>query len=1105
MEFTKITSFVDLGATEAEKEKFIQQIRAVVDEIKKSGKIETNLAGASDMKTAARAMQELAQSQAKLTQEAKKTERALLDQAKASKLAAQADKEKAAAARQSAAATNEQARAELNQAKAVTETNKQKILQQKYEAAVTKEKERAEKAADRAAKLAAKEGDAYERLKKQYNETAANAKRLGIEKGLDNEETMQAIALAQTYYGQLIKVETAVGQSQRAVGQYTNATFALSQVLREAPSFINSVQTGFMALSNNLPILSDEFGKLSKATGSSMKALGIMFRSLFTFQTALVIGITLLTAYGKQIGNWISSLFAGSGALDKLRASQDALNHAFSDNSYAEAVKNLNELRINIDLAKKGFLDKDKVLKQYNESLGETIGEAKSLNEAEQLIVKNGPAYLKLTLLKAAANYALAEAAKLAVELAKQEADPNSRNLAVTLRRTEAEAKYGKAIRESAQYQKLLRAENNAFNKQLEERTPANIEAYDKLKGAAQAFYEEQLTLKAGGVKAQNQKTLQNIAEDFQRQAAELASKFNLDFFGGDFEDKDKEDKLSKTKVDFAKDLAKQQADQLKLSNEITRTRLEGEAAALLASAQKERKVLQERGESYESFNARQVAAFQDQVEAYQKYYDKVLELNRFNTKAQLAELDIRTAEEKRAIQEQLDDKTVQLTTEQRKELQDTLVAIDAKAAKEKELIVEQGNQQLLAFERQYESEVTAATKAGLDDRIKKRLEYLEKLRTLIEKERDLQNDVLATVIAEEQLELNKRLRNREITLKQYHDLRLKLAKKAASEELDNEIDYYERLLKATATTEEERRAIEAKLAELRLKKDQEITDKKIKNMEQLRDAATKIGNELLATFEAFVVGGYEREKNAVQDLIDKNEERRQRDLEIAQQTSTTAQEAADRTIAINARADAQKTALERKQRQIDQERARFERAMEISRIIGQTTALSGPPPAPPNPILAATIGATGALQLARVLATPIPKYAQGLDEAREDHLAIVGDGGRREVIHNPDGSNWLTPAIPTLAWIQKGASVSKSEEEARSVYGVLANGELGLMPADNGMAAFTATVKKEMKLTRQAIANKRENHFKINNGRISMSTKDGYNETEYLNQNLSF
>jgi hypothetical protein len=1067
MEFVKVSSFIDLKATGAEKEALLSQVEEVIARIKSLEKVEVKLGAAPSSKEALKAMADMAKNQADLTKEAKKYEDQLLRTVKAEKLLADTEKSRAAAMASTARATKEATAADLNRTKATTETNKQKILQQKYEAAVTKEIERQEKAKVKAEAALRKESDAYEILKKNYNDAAATAKRLLATKDADAKATQEAVLLAQKYYVELVKIETAVGQAQRQVGQYQNATFALNQVLREAPSFINSVQTGFMAISNNLPILSDQYKQLVAATGSSSKAMGILVKSLFTWNTAMVVGITLLTAFGKQIGQFFSDLFAGSKSLDAMKRSQELLNEAFKDSSYADAIKEVKELTHVIKLAQGGFIDKEKALKMYNETIGKTIGEAKTLDEAERLLVKNGPAYIQMMLYKAAANLALSQAAAKALEATQAALKP---------------AEKFTSLSDKVFATPLLFAPGgpDKFGQLL------RIQGERRKASATQQLNQEE-------------KDLTEIAQDYQDMAAIVAEKFQLDFFGGQFEDKD--DKSGKSNEDFKKLAKKQAEDRLKIQNEITRTRLEGEAAALKEAASKERELEILKGESIESFQARQAASFQVQLEQYQAYYNKVQELNEFNTRAALQELEIQTKNEKEALQEKLDDPTLKLTAEQRADIQQALTEIDLTEIEKRKLISLQGNEAILAFDREYENEITELTKEELDERIKARLEYYAKLEAALKKEFEIQNNNLHALRDQTLLGLNQELQRGEISVKEYNKRRLAISKKFAIEDLDNQIFYFEELLKKTADTEEERADIEAKLAALRLKKDEEITNKKISNMEKLKEAQKRLRDEAVQTFEAIIVARFEREKNQVADQIEQLEEKKQKDIEVANATAANAAEAADRVTVINARAAAQREALERRQRQIAQERARFEKAAAIAKIIADTA--SAVVQALPDIPLSIIMAGIGALQLARTIATPIPRYKEGVDY----HLggpAIVGDGGRPEYVRNPDGSGWITPDRPTFTVLPRGARVVPNLEKAASIYGSLEAGFAPPMVSDPGAALASAIISDGAK-TRRAIKGKREAYFSIVNGKISMITKEGYNETHYLNQNLGF
>jgi chromosome segregation ATPase len=143
---------------------------------------------------------------------------------------------------------------------------------------------------------------------KTYRDLAIR-KELGVK--LSNEEQRSydyLQAKIQKYDNALKTVDATMGKHQRNVGNYAMANsqlnFSVTQLAREMPAFANSVQTGFMAISNNLPMFFDEIGKLKKAnvelraqgepTKNVFKSLA---GSLMSTQVLLSVGVTLLTVY----------------------------------------------------------------------------------------------------------------------------------------------------------------------------------------------------------------------------------------------------------------------------------------------------------------------------------------------------------------------------------------------------------------------------------------------------------------------------------------------------------------------------------------------------------------------------------------------------------------------------------------------------------------------------------------------------------------------------------------------------------------------------------------------------------------------------------------
>lgn len=122
---------------------------------------------------------------------------------------------------------------------------------------------------------------------------------------------------------------------------------------------------------------------------------------------------------------------------------------------------------------------------------------------------------------------------------------------------------------------------------------------------------------------------------------------------------------------------------------------------------------------------------------------------------------------------------------------------------------------------------------------------------------------------------------------------------------------------------------------------------------------------------------------------------------------------------------------LDKKRRKEQKKRAIFEKANAIIQIgintaiaISNALATSGPPPL--GIALAAIVGALGLAQIAVVASQPLPQFAKG-GTMQKDGLAVVGDGGRKEVIKNPDGSIQVTPDTSTVVGLQKGAEIFSS------------------------------------------------------------------------------
>lgn len=190
-------------------------------------------------------------------------------------------------------------------------------------------------------------------------------------------------------------------------GAFSPLGFSIQQVARELPSLTMGAQMFFLAISNNLPILSDELRK-AKESYKALIAEGKqatpvwkqVLSSIFSWQTAMVVGITLLTMYGKEIGNWIKGLFGASKANEELAKSLDEINKSYSA-AILEGSKNAQKELTNLNLLYKASqndrISKEDRKKAVDELQKQYPSYFKNLTDEQILAGKASAAYLSLS------------------------------------------------------------------------------------------------------------------------------------------------------------------------------------------------------------------------------------------------------------------------------------------------------------------------------------------------------------------------------------------------------------------------------------------------------------------------------------------------------------------------------------------------------------------------------------------------------------------------------------------------------------------------------------------------------------------------------------
>lgn len=243
----------------------------------------------------------------------------------------------------------------------------------------------------------------YNRLSAQYalNKIRLNQMSAAEREAADSGKKLEAETNA--IYQQMIKLQEATGNYKLSVGHYQKTWdglgISISQVVRELPAAAVSLNTFFLGISNNIPMVVDEINRLraqnkllqaeGKATVSVTKSI---VKSLFSWNTALVVLLTVFSMYGKEIITWIDRTFAGRDAAKSFEDALEDLNDELgkgSTGSYGQQIavlrrlsENWKDLGDNIKAQTQWIKDNEKEFSK----LGITID---SINDANNAFVDN--------------------------------------------------------------------------------------------------------------------------------------------------------------------------------------------------------------------------------------------------------------------------------------------------------------------------------------------------------------------------------------------------------------------------------------------------------------------------------------------------------------------------------------------------------------------------------------------------------------------------------------------------------------------------------------------------------------------------------------------
>lgn len=243
----------------------------------------------------------------------------------------------------------------------------------------------------------------YNRLSAQYalNKIRLNQMSAAEREAADSGKKLEAETNA--IYQQMIKLQEATGNYRLSVGHYQKTWdglgISISQVVRELPAVAVSLNTFFLGISNNIPMVVDEIKRLRRqnellaAEGKEqISVTRSIVKSLFSFNTTLVVLLTVFSMYGKEIITWIDKTLAGRDAAKSFEDALEDLNDELgkgSTGSYGQQIavlrrlsENWKDLGNNIKAQTQWINDNEKEFSK----LGITID---SINDANNAFVDN--------------------------------------------------------------------------------------------------------------------------------------------------------------------------------------------------------------------------------------------------------------------------------------------------------------------------------------------------------------------------------------------------------------------------------------------------------------------------------------------------------------------------------------------------------------------------------------------------------------------------------------------------------------------------------------------------------------------------------------------
>lgn len=822
--------------------------------------------------------------------------------------------------------------------------------------------------------------------------------------------------------------DASIGNHQRNVGNYAGGfntlQYSVQLVARELPSLTMSLSQFFLAISNNIPILSDEIIK-AKNANAALRAEGKkgvpvwkqLISSVFSWQTALVVGITVITAYGKEISNFFKSLFGAKQALIEVSEVQ----RIFGENIAKDTI----ELDIMIDKLKnttKGTEDYNKARMKIIDKYGDYLkGQKDEIRNLEDL----DAAYKILTqsIIQNSIQKGLQEANSKMIEEYNKGMESALDGVL-----EEFENKYGKEkgaekfmtfkigitsddkeLREAAEEiyrefnERTIGARTNELSKAWLNisKTNEKLKETQKTISIMENSYRKVFgtdTVKKSDSLLGKQQALRKEAELLPESTEEELKLKNKRLKQIDDEIK----RLKELGIETDKQAKSREKEERKIHDYIIKLQ-ERERNAynqMLSLKEKEGSEANKRIVQDERFS------YEERIEALNKYSEALKASVKTNAYAQIEKLIRETT-----IGLGKDPDNEKDRAEVAQKVSNQVLLIRQKEALEIEKITEQSAKTQLQIE---------------EDRVKKMLKS-------IQEEADARSRAISGKESTEYDYLAKDYKKGLMSEEVYQSKKKAISDKYALIRFDEEQKMLEQQLNTFGLKEEEKNDIERRLADNRLEYEKWVNEQEIAAAEALAEKKKELLQDVFNFGQQLIEQRFQNQLNALEEESEANDEWSEREkerIDRLEEAGAISKEQADaRKAVVDDQAAARENELENKRAEIRKKQAVFEKAIAVADIMRELASAifkiqAEAAAAAAIPFVGAALAAAALSQIpwitamagvqsATVLATPIPEYAQGT----EDHpggLAIVGDGGKSEMII-AGGKVFRTPSTDTL------------------------------------------------------------------------------------------